>query len=233
MFPTCFPPFPISFSPFSTNFLTFPTNFPPFPLVTRGKAFTQATLHKKMSTFCPLVTEIWSKMLILQRSWPWNYVKLNGTIRFFDLKNIDLHTNIAFLSALLQSYSPRQIFANGTSHVQTVQNILLCYLVLKFGNILLISNWVMAQNVISQRSRSWNVNVIGQNKWHHRIPWPQIHRFRCQNPHPKCLSSKVMVKDVFLHNDSERSASTYVSLTFTPLKMFFDYWKASTQATQC
>ena len=39
-----------------------------------------------------------------------------------------------------------------------------------------------------------------QNKWHHRIPWPNKHRSRHQNNHPKCFGSKAMVKDVFLHN---------------------------------
>ena len=74
------------------------------------------------------------------------------------------------------------------------------YLVLKFGNILLVNSWDMAQNVISQRSSPWKVKVIGQNKWHHQIPWPSKHISRCQNHHPKCLTLKVMVKDFFLYN---------------------------------
>ena len=42
----------------------------------------------------------------------------------------------------------------------------------------------MAQNVISQRSWPWKVKVIGQNKWHHQIPWPWKHISRCQIHHP-------------------------------------------------
>ena len=82
---------------------------------------------------------------------------------------------------------------------------------LKFGNILLINNWDMAQNMISQRSWPWKVKVIGQNKWHHQIPWPWKHISRCQNHHPKCLTLKVMVKDVFLYNGGQRNAFAYVS----------------------
>ena len=44
----------------------------------------------------------------------------------------------------------------------------------------------MAQNVISERSWPWKVKVIGQQKWHHRILWPQKHRSRHQNCHPNC-----------------------------------------------
>ena len=48
------------------------------------------------------------------------------------------------------------------------------YLVLKVGNILPINNCDMTQNVISQWSWPWKVKVIGPNKWHHRVPWPNI-----------------------------------------------------------
>ena len=69
----------------------------------------------------------------------------------------------------------------------------------------------MAQNVISQRSWPWKVKVIGQNKWHHEIYWPWKHISRCQNHHPMCLTFKVMVKDVILHNGGQRNAFAYVS----------------------
>ena len=100
-----------------------------------------------------------------------------------------------------------------TSHVQTAQNIfgLLkgsdpSYFVLKCGNSLAIHNWDMAQNV----SWPWKVKVTGKNKWHYQISRPQKHRTRCQNHHPKCLSSKVMVKDIFLHNGGQRNTFAYV-----------------------
>ena len=94
------------------------------------------------------------------------------------------------------------------------------YLVLKFGNILPINNWDMAQNVISQRSWPWKVKVIGQNKWYHQIPWPWKHISRCQNHHPKCLTLKVMVKDIFLYNGGQRNTFAYVSRS-NWLKIFF------------
>ena len=37
------------------------------------------------------------------------------------------------------------------------------------------------------------------------------YRSKHQNHHPKCLSSKVKVKDVFLHNGGQRNAFAYVS----------------------
>ena len=56
------------------------------------------------------------------------------------------------------------------SHIHTAQDIFNTmkgpnpsYLVLKFGNILPINNWVVAQNVILQRSWPWKVKVIDQN----------------------------------------------------------------------
>ena len=57
----------------------------------------------------------------------------------------------------------------------------------------------------------WKVKVIGQNKWHHQIPWPWRHISRCQNHHPKCITLKVMVKDLFLYNGGQRNAFAYVS----------------------
>ena len=106
------------------------------------------------------------------------------------------------------------------------------YLVLKFSNILLINNWDKAQNVISQRSWPWKVKVIGQNKWHHQIPWPWKHISRCQNRHPKCLSWKVMVKDVFLLNGGKCNTFAYVTRS-NRSRCFLIYWKAPIQATKC
>ena len=71
------------------------------------------------------------------------------------------------------------------------------YLVLTFGNVLPIRNGDISRNVILQRSWPCNVKVIGQNKWHHQIPWPQKHRSRYQNLHPKCFSSKVSQRHLF------------------------------------
>ena len=94
------------------------------------------------------------------------------------------------------------------------------YLVLKFSNILSINNWDMAQNVILQRSWPWKVKVIGQNKQHHQMPWPWKHICKCQNRHPKCLSWKVMAKDVFFLNGGKRN--TFANVTRSKLlKMFF------------
>ena len=54
----------------------------------------------KTKMFCPIVTEIWSKMLVckdhdLERSR--SEVKTNGTIGFVDRKNIDLDIKIVIL----------------------------------------------------------------------------------------------------------------------------------------
>ena len=104
------------------------------------------------------------------------------------------------------------------------------YLVLTFDNILPINNWDMAQNVISQRSWPWKVKVIGQNKWHHEIYWPWKHISRCRNHHPMCLTFKVMVKDVILHNGGQRNAFAYVSRS-NRSRYFLICWKSPTQAT--
>ena len=88
----------------------------------------------------------------------------------------------------------------------------------------------MAQNVISQRSWPWKVKVIGQNKWHHEIYWPWKHISRCQNHHPMCLTFKVMVKDVILHNGGQRNAFAYVSRS-NRSRYFLICWKSPTQAT--
>ena len=72
------------------------------------------------------------------------------------------------------------------------------------------------------------VKVIGQNRWHHQIPWPQKHRSWHQNHHPKCLSSKVLGKDGFLHNGGQRNAFAYISLS-NHSRWFLIYWKALTQ----
>ena len=84
----------------------------------------------------------------------------------------------------------------------------------------------MAQNVISQRSWPWKVKVIGQNKWRHEISWPWKHISRCQNHHPKCLTSKVMVKVVFLYNGGQRNAFAYVSRSnHSRFFFFFNFLK--------
>ena len=106
------------------------------------------------------------------------------------------------------------------------------YFVLKFGNVLPLRNWDISTNVILQRSWPWKVKVIGQNKWHHQLPWPQKHRSRHQNLHPKCFSSKVIVKDIFLHNGGQRNTFTYVTRSNRP-SCFFIYWKALSQAILC
>ena len=101
------------------------------------------------------------------------------------------------------------------------------YLVLKFGNVLPIRNLNISRNVIFPK-----VKVIGQNKWHNRIPWPQKHSSRHQNRHPKSFSSKVMVKDIFLHNGGQYNAFAYITRSNHP-RYFFIYWKAPTQAILC
>ena len=78
--------------------------------------------------------------------------------------------------------------------------------------------------MISQRSWPWKVKVIGRNKWHHQIPWPQKLISRHQNRHPKRLSSKVMAKDVFLHNGGQRNAFAYVSRS-NRSRYFYDLLK--------
>ena len=153
--------------------------------------------------------------------------KINGTVSFLDLKNIDLDIKIFVPSALVQTLLSKTSFCimvanvmrSCTSHVSNrprcffhlLKGLNPCYLVLKFGNILPINNWDMAQNVISQRSWPWKVKVIGQNKWHHQIPWPRKYISKCQDHHPMCLTFKVMVKDVILHNGGQRNVFAYVS----------------------
>ena len=79
----------------------------------------------------------------------------NGTIRFLDVKNIDLDAKIIVISALVQKLWSKTSFcimvANVThscmSHIQTAQDIFILlkgpatsYLVLKFDNILPVNN---------------------------------------------------------------------------------------------
>ena len=68
-------------------------------------------------------------------------------MRFLDLKNIHLDTfkQLRVFFDLLKGSDPS-------------------YRVLKFGNILPISNGDMAKNVILQWLWPWKVKVIGQNK---------------------------------------------------------------------
>ena len=82
-------------------------------------------------------------------------------------KNMDLDAKVMVISALVQQLWSKASFcimvANVMhlcmSHIQTAQDIFNLlkgpdpnYCVLKFGNILLIYNWVVAHNVILQRS---------------------------------------------------------------------------------
>ena len=97
------------------------------------------------------------------------------------------------------------------------------YLVLKVGNMLSINNWDMAHNVILQRPCPSEVKVIGQTKWHHQIPSPQKHRSGHQNRHPKWLSLKVIVKDVFLHDGGQRNTFAYISRSNHSRRCFIIY----------
>ena len=152
--------------------------------------------------------------------------KINGTVSFLDLKNIDLDIKIFVPSALVQTLLSKTSFcimvANVMRHVRhtfkppkmffhLLKGLNPCYLVLKFGNILPINNWDMAQNVISQRSWPWKVKVTGQNKWHHQIPWPRNIYLNAKIIILCALSFKVMVKDVILHNGGQRNVFAYVS----------------------
>ena len=42
-------------------------------------------------------------------------------------------------------------------------------------------------------------------------PWPRKYISKCQDHHPMCLTFKVMVKDVILHNGGQRNVFAYVS----------------------
>ena len=67
----------------------------------------------------------------LERSRSW--VKITGTIRFLDVKNMDLDTKIIFQSALVEKLWPKTYFCKMVDnemrsricHVQTAQNIFL------------------------------------------------------------------------------------------------------------
>ena len=80
-----------------------------------------------------------------------------------------------------------------------------------------------------RRGHNWKVKVIGKNKWHHRVPWLQKHRSRHQNRHPTCFSSKVMVKNVCLHNDGQGNAFACVTRS-NRSRYLLIRWKALTQA---
>ena len=145
-------------------------------------------------------------------------------------KNIDLDAKIIVISALVQKLWSKTSFcimvANVTrscmSHIQTVQDIFILlkgpapsYLVLKFDHILPFNNWVVAQSVILQRSWPWKVKVIGQKNSTIRF-LDRKNRSRHQNCNPKCFSSKVMVKDIFLHNGGQRNVFAYVTRSNRP-----------------
>ena len=109
------------------------------------------------------------------------------------------------------------------------------YLVLKFGNILPIKNWNMAQNVISKRSWLWKVKVIGQNKWHHRIPWSQKHRSRRQIVILSALVEKLWWKTslCIMVANKMRSCTSHVQTAQDINKNVSFCSKALTQATLC
>ena len=130
--------------------------------------------------------------VILQRLWPvmgwnkwhyripWSPKHRSGCQNHDFVQKFWSRTSICKMEA--------NVICSFTSHVQTAHDIFYLlksfyssYLVLKFGNELPISNRDMAQLVILQRLWLWKVKVIGQNKWHHRIPWSPKHRSRRQN----------------------------------------------------
>ena len=56
----------------------------------------------------------------------------------------------------------------------------------------------------------------------------------CQNRHPKCLCSKVMVKDVFLLNGGQGNVTRlHTSHVQTAQDVFLIHGKAPTKATLC
>ena len=72
-----------------------------------------AQLNSLTSNVLPSNTEIWPKIWVhkghdLERSR--SYVQTNSTIRFLDLKNIDLDTKIAILSDLVQTLRSMTFF---------------------------------------------------------------------------------------------------------------------------
>ena len=194
------------------------------------KGFYSSYLVLKFGSVSPLRNWDISRNVILQRSWPWK-VKVIGQNKWhrqfpWPQKHRSRHQNLrpkCFSSNVIvkniflhnggqrNAVHVRHTFKPPKMFFHLLKGLNLCYLVLKFGNILPINNWDMAQNVISQRSWPWKVKVIGQNKWHHQIPWPRKYISKCQDHHPMCLTFKVMVKDVILHNGGQRNVFAYVS----------------------
>ena len=152
-----------------------------------------------------------------------SYLVLNFS-NILPINNWDMAQNV-----ILQRSWPWKVKVIGKNKWHQLKGFYSSYLVLKFGNVLPVRNWDISRNVILQMSWPWKVKIIGQNKWHYQIPWPQKHRSRHQNFHPKCFSSKVIVKDIFLHNGGQRNAFGYVTRSNCP-RYFFVYWKASIQA---
>ena len=209
------------------------------------KGFYSSYLVLKFGSVSPLRNWDISRNVILQRSWPWK-VKVIGQNKWhcqlpWPQKHRSRHQNLrpkCFSSKVivkdifLHNGGQRNAFESPKIFFNLLKGLNPSYLVLTFDNILPINNWDMAQNVISQRSWPWKVKVIGQNKWHHEIYWPWKHISRCQNHHPMCLTFKVMVKDVILHNGGQRNAFAYVSRS-NRSRYFLICWKSPTQATLC
>ena len=85
--------------------------------------------------------------------------------------------------------------------------------------------------MILQRSWSWKVRVIGQ-KGTIRFLDLKKHISWCQNRHSRFLSSKVMVKAIFLHNGDQRNTFAYVSGS-NHSRCILMCWKALIQAILC
>ena len=100
------------------------------------KGFYSSYLVLKFGNVLPIRNRDISRNVILQRSWPWKVKvigKINSTIGFLDLKNIDLDTKIVILSVLVQKLWSKTSFfimvasvtRSCTSHIQIVQDIFL------------------------------------------------------------------------------------------------------------
>ena len=100
------------------------------------KGLYSTYLMLKFGNVLPIRNWEIARNVILQRSWPWKVKvigKINGTIGFLDLKNIDLDTKIVILSVLVQKLWSKTSFCimvanvarSRTSHVQIAQDIFL------------------------------------------------------------------------------------------------------------
>ena len=203
------------------------------------KGLNPCYLVLKFGNILPINNWDMAQNVISQRSWPWK-VKGIGQNKWhhqipwprkYISKCQDHHPMcLTFKRVRVRLMFKVKVIALNKWH--QLKAFYSSYLVLKFGNVLLLRNWYICRNVILQRSWPWKVKVIGKNKWRQQLPWPQKHRPRHQNLHPKYFSSKVIVKDIFLHNGGQRNAFAYVTRSNRP-RYFLIYWKASTQAILC